>query len=132
MSLMLLKLKNGYVTYSSAGMPPIFIYRYKRKQIEEHVVKGMPLGAFDSFSYKVFETQLERGDTLLLMSDGFPELFNEKNEILDTNRIKEIFAEIAEKPSNEIVSYLFTSGDEWRKNRPLHDDVTFIVCKIKP
>ena len=132
MSLMLLKLKNGYITYSSAGMPPIYIYRYKRKQIEEHVVKGMPLGAFDSFSYKTFETQLETGDTLLLMSDGFPELFNEKNEILDTNRIKEIFAKIAERPSNDIVNFLFTSGDEWRKNRPQHDDITFIVCKIKP
>ena len=131
MSLMLVKLKAGCLSYSSAGMPPIYIYRYASKQIEEYVVKGMPLGAFDSYSYKTFETKLQPGDTLLLMSDGFPELFNDQNEILDTQRIKEMFAKFAERSSNEIVNHLFASGDEWRKNRSLNDDITFVVCKMK-
>ncbi len=131
MSLLLIKLKGGRLSYSSAGMPPIYIYRCESKKIEEYVVKGMPLGAFDSVSYETVETGLNPGDTLLMMSDGLPELFNDQNEILDTHRIKEIFAKIADRPANEIINYLFAAGDEWRKNRSLHDDITLVVCKMK-
>jgi len=131
MSLMLVKLKNGDLNVSSAGMPPLYIYRRETKLIEEIVIKGMPLGAFDSFSYQTVETQLKPGDTLLLMSDGFPELFNNENEILDNERVKNIFARHAEKPANEIVNRLFEAGDEWRNGRSLKDDITFIVCSMK-
>lgn len=132
MSLMLVKLKEGHITFSSAGMPPLYIYRVESNQIEELVVKGMPLGAFDSFSYQTIETDLNPGDTFLLMSDGFPELFNDKNEILDNERTKELFAKVAVKPANDIVNHLFAAGDEWRNGRSIQDDITFVVCKSKP
>ena len=41
--------------------------------IEEYKMKGMPLGAFDAFPYKTIETELDFGDTVLLLSDGLPE-----------------------------------------------------------
>ena len=132
MSLMLVKLKDGHLTASSAGMPPLYIYREQSNQIVEFVMKGMPLGAFDSFSYQTIETDLSPGDTLLMMSDGFPELFNEKNETLDNDRVKDIFAEFVKRPSDEIVSALSAAGDEWRNGRPIKDDITLVVCKRKP
>jgi len=132
MSLMLVKLKGGHLTVSSAGMPPLYINRNDSNQIEEFVVKGMPLGAFDSFSYQTLETDLNPGDTFLLMSDGLPELFNEKNEMLDNDRVKEIFAEYVKKPANDIVGALFAAGDEWRQGRNIKDDITLVVCKRKP
>ena len=66
------------------------------------------------------------------MSDGFPELFNDNGEILDDNRVKDIFSKIAENPSNRIVKFLFEAGDEWRNKTSLKDDITFVVCKMKP
>ena len=90
----------------------------------------MPLGAVESFPYKKIEIPLEKGDSILLMSDGFPELFNDRNETLDDTRVKEIFKEVAHKSSNQIVHHLFQASDEWRKGRALHDDITFVVCKM--
>ena len=58
---------------SAAGMPPLFIYRRNDKTIEEHVMKGMPLGSIEKFPYDIRETTLDPGDTILLMSDGFPD-----------------------------------------------------------
>ena len=132
MSMMVVKLKENLVKVSSAGMPPFYIYHHASKQVEQFVVKGMPLGAFDAFSYQTVETELQPGDTLLLMSDGFPELFNDNGEILDDNRVKDIFSKIAENPSNRIVKFLFEAGDEWRNKTSLKDDITFVVCKMKP
>lgn len=132
MSMMLVKIQKGNLIASSAGMPPIYIYRIKTKSIEEYIIKGMPLGVTDSFTYQTIETQLNPGDTVLLMSDGYPELFNDRDQILEDFRVKDIFKHIAEKPSNEVVHHLFRAGDEWRNGRSLNDDITFVVCKMKP
>ena len=92
---------------------------------------GMPLGAVDTFPYKIIETTLNQGDAILLMSDGLSELFNELNETFDFYRIKEIFTKIAELPSIEIAKRLFEAGDEWRNEKQQNDDITFVVVKLK-
>ena len=112
-------------------MPPFYIYRRATKSVEDFVIKGMPLGAFDSFAYKTIETQLVSGDTVLFMSDGLPELFNDKNEMLDYSRIREAFKEVAEKSPNQIVQNLLSIGDRWRNGRKQDDDITLVVLKAK-
>jgi len=90
-------------------------------------MKGMPLGAVYSFDYQTIKIKLGQNDTVLLMSDGFSELFNDKDEMLDYHRIKEIFFEAAERTPEEIVHHLFLAGDKWRNGRKQMDDITFIV-----
>ncbi len=131
MAMMLVKIKDHKMTASSAGIPPIYIYRSETKSLEEIVIKGMPLGGPGSFSYKKRETNLTPGDTVLLMSDGFAELFNDKNEMLDYPRVKEIFKEAAERSADEIVAYLFKAGERWSNGRPQDDDITFVVIKVE-
>ncbi|MFI5238102.1 MAG: PP2C family protein-serine/threonine phosphatase, partial [Ignavibacteriales bacterium] len=94
MAMLLAKIENDKVTISSAGMPPALIYRNKTKQVEEIKLQAIPLGGPADFPYPKRETSLLEGDTLLLMSDGFPELFNEQKEILDYYRAKEIFGSV--------------------------------------
>ena len=67
----------------------------------------------------------------MLMTDGFPELFNRKKEMLDYSRIKEKFARIAAGSSQQIINTLVEMGDDWRKGEPQADDFTFVVVKVK-
>lgn len=129
MSLMLVRIKDNSLTASSAGMPPIVICRAGTGKIEELVAKGMPLGAVENFDYQTVETRLEPGDVILLMSDGFPELFNDRGEMLEEFRIKDILKKSSEQQAGEIVRQLLTAGDDWRKGRKLHDDVSLVVIK---
>ncbi|MFC2088934.1 SpoIIE family protein phosphatase [Calditrichota bacterium] len=131
MALMLVKIKGNKLFASSAGMPPIYIYRHDNKLVEEMMIKGMPLGGGPDFPYKISETILNPGDTVLLMSDGFPELFNAKNEMLDYQRACDLFLETAEDSADDVVKYLTDAGKNWRKDRPQGDDITFIVIKTK-
>jgi serine phosphatase RsbU (regulator of sigma subunit) len=91
----------------------------------------MPLGSSLPFDYRPAETSLAAGDTVLLMSDGFPELFNENQETLDYARAKSIFAEIASDTPEKIISHLNESAEKWRNGHPQADDMTFIVLKVK-
>jgi len=131
MAMLLVRISGHKMIVSAAGMPPILIYRSETGTIEEIVIKGLPLGGPSGFSYQKRETNLNPGDTILLMSDGFPELFNEKMETLDDHRVKEIFREIAVKSPDEIIAHLNEAGERWSNGKPQDDDITFVVLKFK-
>ena len=65
-------------------MPPALIYRSATQQVEEVSLKGLPLGSPVTFPYRKTCVTLSPGDTVMLMSDGFPELFSEAGEMLGT------------------------------------------------
>ncbi|MEJ2196367.1 MAG: SpoIIE family protein phosphatase [Ignavibacteriaceae bacterium] len=131
MALSFVKIQNNQLVVSCAGMPPIYIYRNETKTVEPILLKGMPLGAFDNFVYKELKIKLNTGDTILLFSDGLPELFNDKNEMYDYERIKSIFKKIGQKSSQLIINSLIKEVDEWRNGNPPNDDVTFVVLKVR-
>jgi serine phosphatase RsbU (regulator of sigma subunit) len=131
MSMTMLKIKNNKLLMSAAGMPPVYIFRRENRIIEEHLMKGMPLGTMGDFPYELKEMDLFKGDTLLLMSDGYPELQSDTNEIFGYRRAKNSFEEVAEKEPEEIISYLKEEGSRWSNDKEPDDDVTFVVIKVK-
>ncbi len=131
MCLMLLKIKGNELIVSSAAMPPALIYRKKNQAIEEIFMKGMPLGAMKNFPYTIKESRLEQGDTILLMSDGLPELTNDREEMYGYDRTKTEFHSVGEKEPEEIVSHLKNSASQWTNGKGPDDDVTFVVIKVK-
>ncbi len=130
MSLMLLKLSGNKLTLSSAGIPPLLIYRKKTNVVEEFKIKGMPLGALNSFPYESKETELDTGDTVLLMTDGLPELFNEEKQSFGYDRVKEVFLQSAKKPVTDIIKNLITAGEEWRVDHKQNDDITLVAFRL--
>lgn len=131
MCMSMLKIASSKVQMSSAGMPPIFIYKKDERVIEEHVIKGMPLGTMQDFPYVLKESEINTGDSILIMSDGFPELLNDKNKALGYKRVRNLFEENSAKSPEDIISVLRQTGDEWTNYREPDDDITFVVIKVK-
>jgi serine phosphatase RsbU (regulator of sigma subunit) len=131
MAMLVAKIEGEKVTISSAGMPPALVYRSVNKQVEEFKLQAIPLGGPADFTYPRKETSLSKGDTLLLMSDGFPELFNKQKEILDYSRAKSIFGSIGEKSASETIKLLLKEAELWMGDAKQEDDITFVVVKRK-
>jgi serine phosphatase RsbU (regulator of sigma subunit)/ligand-binding sensor domain-containing protein len=131
MCMTMLKIEGNNLRMSAAGMPPVFIYKGENQTIEEHVMKGMPLGTLSDFPYTLIESELLPGDTILLMSDGFPELFNNKKKMYGYKRARNYFEEIARESPEEIIHNLKTASLEWVNDKDPDDDVTFVVIKVK-
>jgi len=131
MCMTMLKIQGDKMLMSSAGMPPMFVFRYDSGAVEEHVFKGMPLGTMDKFPYKIEDTKLRPGDTILLLSDGLPELHNEQDEMFGYKRVMNDFKEIAKKNPEEIINSLKAEGSAWVNDKDPDDDVTFVVIKVK-
>jgi serine phosphatase RsbU (regulator of sigma subunit) len=131
MCLTILKIRGNNVILSAAGMPPALIYRKEDMAVEEIVLKGMPLGAVNDFPYQLKETTINTGDTLLLQSDGLPELFNKQREMFGYERAVQEFSKVAHKSPEEIIEELKTAGSNWVDGGEPDDDVTFVVIKVK-
>jgi serine phosphatase RsbU (regulator of sigma subunit) len=131
MAMLMAKIKASRMIVCVAGMPPVLIYRAQRQEIEEVALRGMPWGSVTNYPYKQIELELAAGDVVLLMSDGFPELFNEQGEMLDYARARTALAEAASGAPHEIIQHLVKTSEAWAGNRPQDDDVTFVVLKVK-
>jgi serine phosphatase RsbU (regulator of sigma subunit) len=131
MCLTMLKIRDHTLQISTAAMPPSYIYRSTAKKVEEFQFEAMPLGAMDKFPYEIKDSQLNPGDTVLLLSDGLPELENKNGEMFGYSRIKDEFKKVAGKSPDDIISYLKNEGAAWTNNGDPGDDVTFVVIKMK-
>ncbi|MCI0387176.1 MAG: SpoIIE family protein phosphatase [Acidobacteria bacterium] len=131
MAMTMVKIKGYHLALSSAGMPPALIYRAKTMTIDELTINGVPLACMTSYPYRQQEIELSCGDILVLMSDGFPERFNSKSEILGYEKAREVLFEIADRSPREIIDHFIKVSEEWAGGRPQNDDVTFIVLKAR-
>jgi serine phosphatase RsbU (regulator of sigma subunit)/streptogramin lyase len=130
MSFSYLKIYNKNLQITSAGMPPIYYYHKETNQVEEIFIPGIPLGAIRNAEYTTAEKELKSGDTILLLSDGLPELMNHQEEMFDYPRVQEHFNNNIENSPDTIIEKLVAAGDKWMDGRK-QDDITFVVIRVK-
>jgi serine phosphatase RsbU (regulator of sigma subunit) len=131
MALSVLRLHGGHLTASAAGMPPLLIHRAATGAVEEVCLNATPLGARGETVYPECEADLASGDTLLLMTDGFPELLGPAGDPLGYPRVSELFAATAGKDPEGVIADLTAAGEAWSAGTALHDDVTFVVVRVR-
>jgi serine phosphatase RsbU (regulator of sigma subunit)/uncharacterized membrane protein YwzB len=131
MAMTMLKINGSRAVVCVAGMPSMLIYRAEIRQVEEIAIRAMPLGSFSKLPYASRELNLSAGDAVVLMSDGFPEMFNEAGEMLADETAKNLLSEIAAESPQEIIKRFVEAGEKWAGTRPPDDDVTFVVLKVK-
>ena len=131
MALMLVRFKAGRLHLAAAGMPPALVHRAATGEVESVVTEGMPLGSLTGFPYRQSELDLESGDTVLLMSDGFPERLNGDDEMLGYDNVQEAFSRVASTEPQTIIDRLVADGEAWAGGKPAADDTTFVVLKMR-
>ncbi|MBE7472535.1 MAG: response regulator [Anaerolineales bacterium] len=137
MSLMVLEitpLPNGSVTVraSGGGIPPIYVLR-PGGMAEEVLISGLPLGVMEEANYTLTEFTLNPPDTMLLMSDGLPEIFNTRRELLGFKQLKSALHQfdVTRLSAEQILEQVMAVGDGWAAGYPLQDDVTLVTMKVK-
>ncbi|MDX2032953.1 MAG: SpoIIE family protein phosphatase [Blastocatellia bacterium] len=130
MALTLVKIRGDRMEIAAAGMPAALIYRAADRSVHEVAIKSLPLGSLSNYIYHPQTFSLAPGDVVVLLSDGFPERFNEANEILGFSRAGEMLPDLAPLSPQQIIDRFVDAGDQWAQGRPQDDDVTFVVLKM--
>jgi serine phosphatase RsbU (regulator of sigma subunit) len=131
MALVLARLERDRMTIASAGMPPAYVHRAATGTVEEVSVGATPLGTLGA-DYSDLTLDLGPGDTVLFMTDGFPELLNEAGQQLGYVNAQQEFALAVSAPdANGVIAALAEAAQRWHGDQPPNDDVTFVVVRAK-
>jgi serine phosphatase RsbU (regulator of sigma subunit) len=130
MGLAVARLRDGALTLSSAGMPPVLVYRAAQGRVEEISLQGMPLGGF-ALDYEERRLDLSPGDAILMMTDGLPELANGEGDPLGYPKVRGLFEEMGRLAPEEIIAGLSRAAETWTAGEPVKDDVTLVVIRVR-
>lgn len=131
MALGILRLRGPDVHAISAAVPPLFVWRSAKREVEILRLRGMFLGTEFEIPYEEARLTLESGDKILLLSDGFLEQLGEAGERMDEQRASAHFLEVAGAAPGAIIGHLLQRLDAWRGPLPQDDDVTLVVIEYR-
>jgi serine phosphatase RsbU (regulator of sigma subunit) len=131
MAFALVRIRGNSVQLIGAGMPPALVYRAASKTVEEYPMSGLPLGGYGDYPYKVRTTHMHNGDVILLASDGFAELRDNKDRMLGFERQRSVLLDTGASEPQEIIDTLIGTANRWCDCKPFTDDMTFVAVKMR-
>ena len=119
--------EEGNFIYVNAGHPPPLHFHAKGCATLKQT--GMVLGPSGSAAYSRGFLTLQKGDSLLLYTDGMIEATDGKGKEFGIERLKKAFLTLRDRPSAEITRALIDRLSEYTGGRPPEDDRTVVVVK---
>lgn len=114
------------VNFSLAGHPPLMRYSRAQGKIFEYSAQNMPLGIVAEQCFTGDVLQCDPGDVLLLLTDGFSEVFDGNGNELGLEPLKSKFAEMAKEPLPLIFDTLRNLSLKFGKQ---DDDQTMLLLR---
>lgn len=125
----IVNLKTGRVKYVNAGHNPPFVKSASGEIRALDESPDLPLAALGDFPYQAHETRLERGETILLYTDGITEAMDRESRLFGDGRLKAAFA--GDTGSAESVCRTIVSlTDAFAAGAPQADDMTLLVYRF--
>jgi sigma-B regulation protein RsbU (phosphoserine phosphatase) len=88
---------------------------------------GLPLGLFCGGRYAIKQIELDRGDTMVLYSDGITEAEDLQGDTYDENRLIDSLRGSGERDANAIADGVLRDVVRFRNGGPQHDDMTLLL-----
>ncbi len=118
------------ITYVNAGHNPPLLVREGR--ISKLKKGGMILGVLPTTQSYLFERiQLEKGDTIVLFTDGISEAMNVKWEEYTDERLENLVLSKSNNNVQTILSDIKCSVEEFTLGAEQSDDITCLIIKVK-
>jgi sigma-B regulation protein RsbU (phosphoserine phosphatase) len=118
----------GELTFANAGHNPPIVVRASGK-VELLEGGGPVLGILPIAPYSEMRVILERGDMLVLYSDGVTEATNVSYDEYGEDRFIDVLKAEREKPATSIVDSVMKSLTAFAAGAPQADDITLVVAK---
>lgn len=90
---------------------------------------GMVLGCLDGIPFAEDETSLEKGDMLVVFSDGVSEAVNSAGEEFGESQLASLAAANSDLSAAALIENIFATVGEHARNQPQMDDMTMVVVK---
>ncbi|SDJ91321.1 PAS domain S-box-containing protein [Catalinimonas alkaloidigena] len=131
MGLQLLRITDYTLSLTTAAMPPLLWYHARTQEISTLIRPGLFLGVQDDQNFIEEQHTLESGDLLIALTDGLLERFNADGQIFGLARLKQVILTVADQTPEAIKEHLLATNESWGGNATPHDDITFLVVRMR-
>ena len=129
----LLDLTCHNINYHSAGQAPLLHFHGKNHHLEWLDSSMLPLGIDeDPHSEGEKRMQIEPGDMIVLLTDGFYEFQDSKGELFGRDRIGEVILQHHHQPARDVLNEIMAATRRFAGDALQLDDMTAIVIRRLP
>jgi serine phosphatase RsbU (regulator of sigma subunit) len=120
---------HGMGQFISAGHNPAYLFRAATGKIERLISDAHFLGMFELASYEPRALRLDKGDILVVNSDGLTDAQNPREEMFGEERLLRIIRQEAPSGGHAIERKFLTAIEEFTQGTPQTDDITFVIVE---
>ena len=121
--------KNGELTYCNAGHNrPAWLHSTDQK-VTWLEKGGTALGSFADIELCDTTVAFDRGDCLVLYTDGVTEARGPRDRLYGSKRLKDFFSANLDQPVKELLNKLDDDLEAFRQNQPQSDDITLMALR---
>jgi sigma-B regulation protein RsbU (phosphoserine phosphatase) len=118
------------LTYANAGHNHPFLYRPRDGHCRELDADGLILGVRRDVSFEEKTAQLQKGDILLLYTDGITEARNQAGDFFGAERLCAILGKTQNEPPEQIMEIILRKVRDFCGVQVIEDDISMIVMKV--
>jgi phosphoserine phosphatase RsbU/P len=122
--------KSGAFEYVNAGHVPPLIKR-KSGAIERLDLASFPVGMFPDAEYESAAVRLEKGDFLVIYTDGVSEAVNVKTEMFEEERLQHLLESFQGQTVEQLAETIREGVKTFTQGAPQSDDITILVVQYK-
>jgi len=120
------------LTFANAGQTKPLVRSGSTLRWLDSVGVHFPLGMQADSAYDEQTEQLQSGDILFLLTDGFTEAMNSKQELYGNDRIERALSQpgLEQLSAERLLDYLTNNVRVYAGDAAQHDDMTMVVVKV--
>jgi sigma-B regulation protein RsbU (phosphoserine phosphatase) len=122
------------LTYCNAGhQPPLVLHKTvsKKESVEMLWPTGAAVGLVEEADFAEKTIELQQEDLLVMYTDGVTEAVNPKNQEFGRERLAKLSQQVNNIPVKKLILEIRKSLEGFSEGKPLVDDTTIVICRIK-
>jgi sigma-B regulation protein RsbU (phosphoserine phosphatase) len=131
MLLLTVDAKRKEMRWATAGHDTPIVYDPATDQFSEFKGNGVSLGLVEDAVYEeqIF-TDIQTGQVIMALTDGFWEAFNKDGEMFGKDRVRDLIRRFAKLSAIEISEQINAELSNFLEQQSPGDDLTFVIVKI--
>ncbi|MDZ4798192.1 MAG: SpoIIE family protein phosphatase [Bryobacteraceae bacterium] len=119
----------GSGRFVSAGHTATFLFRASTGRVERLVTNSFFLGMFEEATYETVAFHMDKGDLLVVYSDGVTDARNQQDEMFGEVRLINMIKRVGPSGSHTLKQTILWTIEEFTENVLQTDDITLIVVE---
>ena len=124
-------IKTGDITYANAGHNPPYILKANGTVEPLPMSTDIIAGVFDDYEFTEKQCHLDKGDTIVLFTDGVTEAIDISEKEYGEDRLEDVLKRSSGKSCQQIIDAIKADVSEFVGEAEQSDDITMLTLKRK-